>query len=255
VGDASKNVRNSLDGAFLLSAYPPPSYYHWILNYLPKIEAYEYYREQTGRNPPIIVPDSPEEWRIEALEHVGYSKDDFFKWDDGPNQIERLVIPSHRNRTPDPRSFTPSMGDCRWVRHRVMENVEEEGHQFSSRVYLSRRDALMRRVVNEGAVEELLGEYGFETYALGEMSFSTGVQLFEQADVVVGPHGGGFVNLLFADSIRFLEFMPENRVLGGFLCLACQLGHEYHHLICRSKDDDIHVNVSQLATKLDGMGL
>jgi len=241
--------------AFLLSAYPPPSYYHWVLDYLPKMQAYEYYRRMTGKDPVIVVPRELPRWRVEALEHVGYGLNDCVRWQEGPEYADRLVVPFHRDRTPKPGSFTPSLNDCRWLRGRVFGNMERTDADFSSRVYLSRRDASSRRVANESEVERILNERGFESYALREMSFSEGVQLFEQAEAVIGPHGAGFVNLLFADDVDFLEFLPEDDIRGGYLCLSRQLGHSYRYQLCERGGDDIRVDISDLTRNVDRMRL
>ena len=65
------------------------------------------------------------------------------------------------------------------------------------RVYLSRRGAANRVLVNEDEVESMLQRYGFEVVELGRLSFPDQVRLFSEASHVVAPHGAGLANVVF----------------------------------------------------------
>jgi hypothetical protein len=110
--------------------------------------------------------------------------------------------------------------------------AEPNPPRFSSRVYVSRRDAGHRQVLNEAAVEALLGEYGFESYALTELSFREKVVLFAGARAVVGPVGAGLANIVFcAPGTPLIELLPNNFVVPTYLDLTAQLGMPHYPLI------------------------
>lgn len=64
------------------------------------------------------------------------------------------------------------------------------------RVYVSRRYS-PRSIPQEGALEDLLRVQGFFIAHLENMTWSDQISLFENARVVVGPHGAGLSNLIF----------------------------------------------------------
>lgn len=43
-------------------------------------------------------------------------------------------------------------------------------------------------------------QYGFESVLLEELSFKESLRVFREAEVIVGPHGAGWANLLFCNS-------------------------------------------------------
>ncbi|MET0155150.1 MAG: glycosyltransferase family 61 protein [Rickettsiales bacterium] len=63
--------------------------------------------------------------------------------------------------------------------------------------YVSRRDAKLRHLENEGEIESVLRERGFETIVPGEMSLREQFFAFRRARTLVATHGAGLTNLLF----------------------------------------------------------
>jgi len=73
-------------------------------------------------------------------------------------------------------------------------------------LFISRRDARVRRLVNEPAIEAELAPLGFTTIVPGEMSVREQICRFSRAKVIVGAHGAAFGNLVFAQpGTRVLE--------------------------------------------------
>jgi capsular polysaccharide biosynthesis protein len=245
-----------LDAAFLLWKTNVSTFYHWILEGLPKVRALERYREATGRDPAVLVaPDLPT-WMRETLSLVGLDPDATVPYE-GSVTVDRLVIPSHRNRvlsvpgTPFPDDFHPSPADCRWLRERVAANLPADAapperaraRDHPPRVYVSRRGADYHRVVDEAALVEALEPLGFESYALEELPVATQVALFREAECVVAPHGSGLVNLVFAESTpNVVELFKEKDVRAFYFVLARQLGLPYDYLVGEEVEGNIRLD-------------
>jgi len=103
----------------------------------------------------------------------------------------------------------------------------DEPHRL---IYISRNDALYRKIVNEEEVEDYLRDIGFEIVQMSELSFLEGVKICAEARVVVGPHGAGLSNTVFCLNAKILEIFSPSYV-GGFWILANQLGNEYYYLL------------------------
>ena len=276
-GASSLELPDSIDGtppetaAIMLPHWR--SYYHWVIEYLPRLRMLERYETETGRRPTLLVPPEPKPWIRETLRLCGWGPDDCTEWIWPEARIERLVVPSHRNQFVSPHDshfgddFNPAPEDARWVAERMRSNVDGldpgegslDAGAFSSRVYVSRRDTGTRRVADEAAVLDALEPLGFESYALSELSIPDQIRLFAHADAVVGPHGAGLVNLIHCEDAAVFEFFPEDHVQPYYFSLARQLGFEYDCAVYPSRDDETVVDPENLrervAAFLDRSGL
>lgn len=69
----------------------------------------------------------------------------------------------------------------------------------SHKVYISRRLAKARKILNEVELEMQLMDRGFEIVFLEKLSIASQIQLFKNAKVIVSPHGAGLTNLVFCE--------------------------------------------------------
>ena len=83
-----------------------------------------------------------------------------------------------------------------------------------------------RVVQNETELVNLLD--GFEVFDPGRHSFEEQIEAFSEAEAVVGAHGAGLTNILFApEGCRVLELFPPRGGTAAFACLANALNHDY----------------------------
>ena len=249
--------RRTLDCAVLLHNCWDQGYFHWTTEGLTRLEGVEQYSERTGRRPTLVLGPDPPSFQVESLRLLGYDESDWIEWDGRATTVERFVVPSMRRGT---RGSEAGLVAHRWLRDRLRSAVAErvDSDRFASRVYVSRADADRRRVTNEADVMEVLAEYGFEAYQLGEMSFVENVALFAGADVVVAPHGAGLTNLLYAEDASVVELFRQNNTPTYFV-LARQFGHRHRYVECRARGVDLWVDPAELETavveELDAAGL
>jgi capsular polysaccharide biosynthesis protein len=109
------------------------------------------------------------------------------------------------------------------------------------RIYVSRKLARGRKVVNENAVIALLAEYGFEVVTFDNLEFSAQVKMMAETEALVSIHGAALTNMIFMPSIgQVLEFVPHKRPFLDFnivrmsfkhdpcyMRLASSMGHRY----------------------------
>jgi capsular polysaccharide biosynthesis protein len=234
-------------------------YFHWIIDCLARLEGAEYYQQQTGIKPLLIIDSNPPKWKIESLRLLGYESDDCIPWNGSRLKVKRLVVPSFRRE----RSII-SPSACRWLRQRMLSNLPDVGSNklsFSPRIYISRTKKTGRNVINEDEVLKALTTFGFVAYTLENMSFSDQVRLFSQAEIVVAPHGAGLTNTIFA---------PQNLILidlfglynnPSFFVIAKALGFHYGCLgpvgnkerNQSEKFNDFSVDIAQLRVLVEEM--
>ena len=83
-----------------------------------------------------------------------------------------------------------------WLRRQLAPWIESGPP--TERLFVSRRDATVRRLLNESELEAALIPLGFSSIVPGEMSVREQIRRFSRAQVIVGAHGAAFANLVFA---------------------------------------------------------
>ncbi len=141
----------------------------------------------------------------------------------------------------------------------------------TKRLYISRQDAKIRRVLNEGAVLDVLRPLGFEAVTLNGKTVAEQAALFHSAAVIVAPHGAGLTNLAFCTpGTQVLElFASSEEQWPTYWAIAGQAQLQYHSLICSGtggsllrtllypnpNTEDIWVDLQQLRYTLAAMGI
>lgn len=100
------------------------------------------------------------------------------------------------------------------------------------RLYISRGDAARRRLVNEPDVLALLKPLGFRSITLGLMPVAEQARAFGQASVVIGAHGAGLTNLVFAPAgAKVMELHTPSRRGMHYWELSNARQLEYYYLV------------------------
>jgi len=84
------------------------------------------------------------------------------------------------------------------------------GEESAKRIYVSRDDARLRRVLNEKSFTPRLEALGFQRAVLGDLPIARQIALFRQAEIVVAPHGAGLAHIAWCKpGTRIIEFFPS----------------------------------------------
>lgn len=86
-----------------------------------------------------------------------------------------------------------------YFRSKVLGHLEV-CRKSSARIYVSRRDASKRKIMNEDELVQLLKRYDFEVVTLGDKSLAYQAGLFNNAEVILAQHGAALTNLLYVSS-------------------------------------------------------
>ena len=206
------------------------NYYHWLLDSLPRLHLIK----QAGLWNEVdyfLIYSREHHFVMETLLALGIRNEQILDVQTATHlRAERLLVTSPVRGLG--RHAPTWVGDYLKESYLPMVTGAARPTHFSPLVYVSRRDASFRQVRNEAAVEALLAEYGFESYALTELSFREKVALFAGARAVVGPVGAGMANILFCEpGTPMVEFLPRNFVVADYLDLTTRLGMPHYPLI------------------------
>ncbi len=176
------------------------NYCHWINRYIMRLSLIEdYLNLQTL---PLVVNAELSKFQKESLKLLNISDERLLKVP--PNTMitfEDLIIPVCVRDT----DLLPQA--CAWLRRKL------EKYRFAPtgrRIYVSRGEIPGRILINEKEVLELLAKYHFEIINPGDYSFADQIRIFSEATAIVGPHGAGLVNLVFAPEKAFVVEFSNN---------------------------------------------
>jgi hypothetical protein len=170
----------------------------------------------------FIIPPDRAPFHLPTLKALGIPSDRIVRYDLAELwELEELWF------SPSIHYFH-SKQSYEWLRTRILASVSLTTDTSFPRIYISRRDAGHRRIVNEAEIEAYLTRLNFKTVQLEYMSFENQVALFANAHVVISSHGAGFTNLIYApDSTCVIEIFEPSFVSGASWGIASILGQQY----------------------------
>jgi capsular polysaccharide biosynthesis protein/tetratricopeptide (TPR) repeat protein len=198
------------------------NYYHWMVDYFPRIAVLD-----KAIPLPLLVNADLTGFQRECFERVGIPRDRLLMVP-MPSIIQcpELVAPLAAS---DRQRLHPSA--AKWLRDTFLG----PSPTFSGkRLYVSRRDAALRRLVNEEELIAELRKFDFELVVPGQMTVEEQARTFAQATIIVGPHGSGLTNIVFAPpEASVIELIAGRLQRRSFMAtLATGLGLEAYQVQC-----------------------
>ena len=121
-------------------------------------------------------------------------------------------------------------------------------------LFFSRGAARKRRLKNEAELEAIAAARGFARFTAVTANHPEQVRRFANADVIVGVHGAGFTNLLFAQAgAAVIELFPSNCVKSTYLWLSNRVNLRHYPLLGTQGDSQQAFDVAPdlFAARLD----
>jgi capsular polysaccharide biosynthesis protein len=224
------------------------NYYHWTHDVLLSLFGLFAHLPATTR---FVVPPGLRPFQLDSLAMLGITPAQLVTFDDRASEhgdsswrLDRLFF------SPGPIGASVSASALAWLRAIALEYAGAADRRPHRRLYISRRRARYRRIVNETEVVGYLLGRGFEVHELEDYGYREQISLFADAEVVVGPHGAAHTNMLFAQPGMVLVDIFGSLVNRCFHNMALTLGHEYWYVfgedIRRAHAKDIYLPLEKL---------
>lgn len=243
--------------AFWCSDLYSGSYYHWIIETLPRIHLATLAEEH-----PVVYLPAPFGLLSFVQESLPlFPEVDFrlLKW--------RQTLWAGQLNWISPMGYVYQLNPklIHLLRERITKALEPSGRTGKPvRLHASRRKAGKRKLLNEDEVEKCLMARGFQTVYFEEMTLRQQMEICARAEALVGIHGAGLANALFLPgNARVVEMQMFQSWPSCYFRLCNALELKYHYLYCRHfpPDEtselaaDLEVDVGQLQALLDSAGL
>jgi len=203
--------KSRVDEAYFLPRFgPPENHYHTLVDKLPTLYGYKL----LGLQCPLIAAYRPNETMYQIMDLMGIDRERVHVdlWTDVT--AERAIIPT-------PARLRPLFLD-------FCATLPRGKSPLGARIYISRGDVSGRGMQNEGDVEALLQQHGFDIVRMEEHDFESQRAICANASIIVAPHGAGMTNMIFAPpGCSIVELIPERYMVRFFWQLATDCGHRY----------------------------
>jgi len=177
---------------YLPTKFGKQNYCHWLLDVLPRIELVKNLYPNLNGIDKILYHKSDAKYQQDTLDVLGYNELLEDTWNNQSISADNLIVPSFMSH--------PGNYGADWVIQFLMSSflnntkTPDVKHEY---IYVSRRLCDKRRIINEEELEQGLSFLGFQTIFLEQLSIEQQATLFNQAKVIVAPHGAGLTNLVF----------------------------------------------------------
>lgn len=210
-----------------------PNYFHWLFDGIGRLQLLEKAGHELS-DFTYVLPGPLTQWQKDSLLGIGVPPENCCVFERFDFRVDRLmVLPCPWNRR---RYSTSNMA---WMKRRFRAafcDSESSQRYPASKIFIKRRPGEGRSILNRSELLPLVREAGFEDVFLDDYTFPQQVQLFAQADVILGAHGAGLTNMLFSDKARVVEIFFQERLMFYWL-MARSLGFGYHWIDSKVEQD------------------
>lgn len=123
----------------------------------------------------------------------------------------------------------------------------------SKKIYISRKGAPSRKIINEPELIAALTACGFETIETESLSLSEQAELFYSASAIVAPHGAALANLVFCqEGTKVIELFPGSYIYNYYWLISNKLKLDYSYCVfpASNENNDFRVETEFLIGQL-----
>ena len=217
-------------------------FFHFLFEHLSTLDLVERAGMRLAEFDHVILENHGQPFAEEALDHLRIPREKVIDPRQHPHLLcESLTAPSF----PYPWSYG------RWRAEflkRSFENYAAPSSVASKRIFISRKTAKGRRLVNEEELVPVLHRHGFAVLEMDKLPFAEQIGVFQQAEIVVGPAGAAFTLLCFCrPGTRVLSILCDEDTSGGALARMWETVSELKGLefyLCCVQSPNTHVSAA-----------
>jgi len=221
-------TRRTLERGLLLTDLYLGGFYHWFGEIMPKLEVLA----RAGvdlRHERVLVP---------ACRFATYVIESLAAYGVVAEVVEEGTYAAVERLTFVPR-LTPSGNYRPAAMHGLAETMRRCAGATSGadRIYVTRRRATKRRLMNEEQILPSLARHGFQVVCMEDLSLAEQIRLAAGSGIIAGLHGAGLTHMLWMPTGgRVLEIRPRGDAVNNcYYGLASDLGHAYYYALARKR--------------------
>lgn len=229
------------------------SYYHTLIDNIPRLFLVEKYLKENPQEIKLLLGTQPtkiEDFFISRLTNSN------LKVKILNNQklylIKKLIFPSFLTRRCS--GYLPSS----YLDYFLDKVTPLRPRNKQNRIFISRTSTNkghLRCILNEDKLFDRLSQYGFKKYILENLPITEQIELFYDAEFVIGSHGAGLSNLVFSRKVTVLELFPTEYILPHYYYLSKSTNSNYAYWCGKetNRDANFYVNIPEIIEIIDNI--
>ena len=176
---------------YLVTPEATDNYHHWLVDLLPRLGLVRRAGYDLAAFDHVIVNHRRRSYQLATLARFGITSEKLILAEESLFvRAESLVVPSLK-----PNTQCLPAGDVAFLRESFLPATPPAPRR---RLFLDRRDAAFRRLCDADHIHELARAHGFEIISPAGLDVRAQAELFGSAEIIAGPAGAAFANLVFA---------------------------------------------------------
>lgn len=221
------------------------NYFHWMTDAITRLHLARDFIQETV----LILPESFKSdyyefiFKCYGVKKIFYTKPGIVLF------AKRLILPEH---TAPAGNYHPVL-----IRNAVDILLSKTSATVRpwNRIYISRKKATVRRVMNEWEVQNVLLALGFTIIYMEDLLMKDKIKLMQETMIVVSLHGAGLTNMMFmkpGTAILELRNEDSSEIYNCYHNLAAVFDIQYYYLTCKGRenslpgDADLEVSLHEL---------
>lgn len=204
------------------------NYGHWWSNIVPALLIPPF--SGTFSETVILMPKIRSKWQTDTLELIPEARG------------KAVFVDEHVAVNCTSLKFVPRITWSDYFPHpsrmKIISELKRRAgaeRKASKKIYLSRADSTIRKLVNEAEIEKIATQYGFEPVVMTGKSVAEQIRIFSSATHVIGPHGAGLANVIFCNEGSVLcelhkditiQWSIRRTASAARLRYGCLIGHD-----------------------------
>ena len=225
-------VKKVDEPCLLVASTSSDNYYHWLFDVLPRLHLIQQSPLRKALSCPWVLQKSLNHFQVESLDTFGFYPTRLYLLQNAYHRFfADLTLPSLPAATGNPGTEVITF------LRKALKRVSSK-KKYPLRILVSRSDSNHRKIINEDELYKELKPLGFSRVLLTGMTFQDQIDIFSNAEVVIGIHGAGLSNIVFSNpGTILLEIFPSSYVNSCFrvVALHCKLQYFYfvsENLVC-----------------------
>ena len=218
------------------------NYYHFLFDFLPKLL---HYKDKFDDIDAIVINGPRPSWQLRILSLLEINKEIIVMNNKYSIVSKKIYAPSYLSLISHPNRLV--VDTISQLKHFKDSSGLSKGLKF---LYVSRQAQSSRRILNHQEFNSLLVPYGFVEIRPEEYSFQQQIGFFNNAEIVIGPHGAGLSNIVFCqEDTKIVEINPVGFYNETLENITRLLDLDYYSFISSSidKNDNMVVNLDQFS--------
>lgn len=209
---------------YLVTPEATDNFHHWMIDLLPRLGLVQRAGFRLTDFDHVIINHAHRRYQTEALARLGVPMDRVITADAALFlRAEHLVVPALKQN----HQSLPA-ADVAFLREALLEQAPALS-ATPRRLFLSRADASYRRLRHEAELHDWLRAHDFAIVRPGELTLAGQARLFAEAEVIAGPAGAAFANLVFArPGTQVIEIVPPQWIAAFHWMISARCGLRHH---------------------------